>query len=142
MGCVLCREALGELGPLAFQDDLVVVFPARLQPPRNRGSVLLATRAHGPNLYELPNEDLGPLLERVRKAARSVQEAAGATGTTIRQNNGPPGQEVGHLHFHIAPRFPGDDYWNAQASVVPDKERERQAALLRPLLAKAQPPSR
>lgn len=140
MDCVLCREVLGEVGPLAFQDDLVVVFPARLQPPRNRGSVLLATRAHISTLYELPDQDLGPLLERVRRTSLSVQKAAGATGSAIRQNNGPPGQEINHLHFHIAPRFPGDDYWNAQATAVSEKERERQAALLRPLLVEAQPP--
>jgi len=140
MSCILCREVLGELGPVAFQDDLVVVFPARLQPARNQGCVLLATRTHVPNLYDVPDADLGPLLERVRNTARSVQQAADATGTTIRQNNGPPGQEINHLHFHIAPRFPGDDYWHAEAAAVSEKERERQAALLRPLLAEDQAP--
>jgi|GEM_PF-6068376 len=135
MGCVLCREVLGEPSLLALQDELVVVFPARFQPPGNRGCVLLATRAHVPNLYELPDIDLAPLLERVRRTARAVQEATGATGTTIRQNNGPPGQEINHLHFHIAPRFPGDNYWQAEATAVSNAERERQAELLRPLLA-------
>ena len=134
--CRVCEEARGDGAPLAFVDDAVAVFPAALQPLRNQGCVLVVTVEHFETLYELPEELCGALMSRLRDVAQAVQVAADADGTTIRQNNHPPGQEIAHLHFHVAPRFHGDDYWHAIAVPVKKSHRvdqaRRIAALLRP----------
>ena len=98
--CRVCEKARGDGAPLAFVDEVVAVFPAAVQPLRNQGSVLVVTVEHFETLYELPDDLCGVVMSRLRDVARAVQSAAGADGTTIRQNNHPPAQEVPHLHFH------------------------------------------
>jgi histidine triad (HIT) family protein len=132
--CVICREASGDGAPLAFADNSVAVFPAALQPEQNRGSVLVATIEHIETLYDVPDELCGALMARLRDVARVVQIAAGADGTTIRQNNRPPGQDVAHVHFHVAPRFLGDGYWAATAVPVSWNDRIDQARRIAVLL--------
>lgn len=134
-GCRLCAETRGVDTPLAFVDDVVAVFPAAWQPARNQGSVLVVTVAHVETLYDLTDALCGVVMRRLRDVARAVQVAAGADGTTIRQNNHSPGQEVPHLHFHVAPRFHGDDYWAARAEPVESSLREEQAHRLAALLS-------
>jgi histidine triad (HIT) family protein len=114
----------------AYADDLVVVFPARWPPRGHEGSVLLVTRRHVPTLYDIDNELAPVLMVRVRDIAAAVEKTFGATGTPIRQNNGPPGQDVPHLHFHIAPRFSDDHYWNAAPVEAGDAERTEWARRL------------
>ena len=134
-GCRLCEEARGVGTPLAFVDDVVAVFPAAWQPVRNQGSVLVVTVEHVETLYDLTDDLCGVVMRRLRDVARAVQVAAGADGTTIRQNNHPPGQEIPHLHFHVAPRFHGDGYWAAPAVSVELGVREEQARRLAALLS-------
>jgi histidine triad (HIT) family protein len=116
---------------VAYRDDFVVVFPARHVPVGHEGAVLLATTAHIASLYDVDDTLAATLLCRVRDTAIAVQRTFGATGTTIRQNNGSPGQDVAHVHFHIAPRFTGDDYRHAAVRTLPDDERDALAARLR-----------
>lgn len=130
----MCAEAAGVGAPLAYSDDVVSVFPARWQPAGNCGYSLLVTRAHVATLYELEDDDVAPVFTSVRDVARAVQWAFGADGTTIRQNNNPPGQEIDHLHFHIVPRFVGDDFWNAETHEVEMETRRWQADALRSAL--------
>jgi len=128
--CVICDEANGIDTPLAYQDAAVSVFPARWQPPGHPGYALLVTRLHIPTLYDLADDQIGPLFSRLRDTARAVELASKASGTTIRQNNNPPSQEIDHLHFHIVPRFIGDGYWNAQPREIDATTRQDQANAL------------
>ena len=132
--CVICDEAEGIGAPLAYQDDVVAVFPARWQPVANPGYCLLVTRLHIPTLYDLPDDLVGPVFGRLRDVAQAVQVASGADGTTIRQNNNPPGQEIDHIHFHVVPRHMGDDYWNAETPEIDPLARQAQADGLRAIL--------
>jgi histidine triad (HIT) family protein len=103
--CVFCQIAAGNRpdGVVAYEDDVVCVFASRDQRPRNHGHMLVITRDHHRNLYDLPPSLDAPLMARVRLVAGAVQRAFGATGTSIQQNNEPPGQYVFHLHFHVIP---------------------------------------
>lgn len=134
--CVICREAEGIGTPLAFHDDLVAVFPARWQPAGHRCYAFVVTRFHAKTLYDLDDEVIAHVMSRVRDVAKAVQHAAGADGTTLMQNNNPPGQEIDHVHFHVVPRFIGDDYWAASADAEVDaQDRQEQANELRSALA-------
>lgn len=44
------------------------------------------------------------------KASQAVEEAFDPEGLNISQNNGEAaGQEVMHMHFHVTPRYTGDE---------------------------------
>ena len=60
-----------------------------------------------------------------------MQRAFGASGTTILQNDGPPGQSVDHLHIHVIPRHVGDGYPCRAQAPESSSTRERQAQRLR-----------
>lgn len=132
--CLICAEARGVDTPLAFSDEVAAAFPARLRSTRNPGAALIVTTAHHPTLDDLPTELVGPFFERVRRIAVAVQHVAGADGTTLFQNNHPPGQELPHLHVHVIPRFMGDE-WPVTATIeVGIEERTRWAERLRTAL--------
>lgn len=132
--CVICAEARGVDTPRAFSDEVAAAFPARLRSTRNPGAALVVTTAHHPTLDDLPTELVGPFFERVRRIASAVQHVSGADGTTLFQNNHPPGQELPHLHVHVIPRFMGDE-WPLTATIeVGIEERIQWAERLRTAL--------
>ncbi|MCA1680110.1 MAG: HIT domain-containing protein, partial [Actinobacteria bacterium] len=49
---VVCEHR--DQGVIAYQDDHIVVFPSRDQRPSNQGHMLVVTRRHFRNLYDLP----------------------------------------------------------------------------------------
>lgn len=130
--CVFCQILAGDRdeGVIAYQDEWVALLPSRHQRPTNLGHVLLVTRAHLRNLYEIPPALDGAVLGSLRRAAQAVERAFAASGTTIKQNNGPPGQDVFHVHFHLIPRFLGDDDLVAEYEVIDLATRIDQARRL------------
>lgn len=62
------------------------------------------------------------MLQMVRLTSAAVQRAFATSGTTVTQNNRPPGQSVPHLHFLVVPRRPDDGY--PRQSNVPESEDE------------------
>lgn len=100
-------------------------------------SCVMCAEAAGVGAPLAYSDDVVSVFTSVRDVARAVQWAFGADGTTIRQNNNPPGQEIDHLHFHIVARFVGDDFWNAEAHEVEMETRRRQAEALRSALTES-----
>ena len=128
--CVICAEARGLDTPLAFSDEVAAAFPARFRSTRNPGAVLVVTKLHCPTLDELPTELIGPFFERLRRIAVAVRQVSGADGTTLVQNNHPPGQELPHLHVHVIPRFNGDGWPLTETIEIGGEERRRWAERL------------
>jgi histidine triad (HIT) family protein len=130
--CVFCGIVAGADRELfVIEDETWFVLPSLRQQPRNLGHMLVVPRAHHRNLGDLPPEMDGALLGLVRRVAAAVVVAFGASGTSIRQNNGPPGQDVLHLHVHVVPRFVGDDDGPGEWVVVDRAIRVLQADLVR-----------
>jgi histidine triad (HIT) family protein len=132
--CPFCSYAAGrstrEL--IVYEDEAVLVMPSKGQKRKNRGHVLVVTRAHIPNIYELPNGESGPVLAAVSEAARATKKAFAAAGISVRQNNDPAsGQDVFHLHFHVVPRFHEDGFETASYETVDEATRIEQAEALR-----------
>jgi len=74
--------------------------------PISVGHVLIVSREHWENLYEVPEETLGELIAVVKRVAIAVKKTVGADGIKIIQNNGRcAGQVVMHIHFHVVPCF-------------------------------------
>ena len=111
--CPFCRILRGELTPgvVAFRDRETAVFPSRHQLPRNRGHMLVVPVRHVARIYEVDRDVAGPLMTTVARVAAAVKAMCAADGVSIRQNNDRHGgQDVFHVHFHVVPRFAGDDY--------------------------------
>jgi diadenosine tetraphosphate (Ap4A) HIT family hydrolase len=134
MTCPFCSHAVGgftrEL--IIYEDDAVLVVPCKGQKHGNRGHCIVATRAHIRDIYELPHTLAGAILRTVSVAAGASKRAFSADGVSVRQNNeAASGQDVFHLHFHIVPRYLGDDFDTAIYETVDERVRISQADALR-----------
>lgn len=131
-GCAYCDVFSGRASgpPVALETDELVSFIGRYQ-PTGPGYSLVVSRRHVSDVHALKAEELQPTLAAVQRVSRAVISAFGVSGTTIMQNNGPPGQRVMHLHFHVVPRWAGDGYPCESDAEVDLSELERQADLLR-----------
>lgn len=137
-GCHFCDAVRGRAPsePRAFDDVRFVVFMGRYQ-PTGPGYALVVPYPHVQDLHSLPDPDYGPMLRMVGRTSAAVQRTFGASGTTVLQNNGPPGQSVPHLHFHVVPRRPGDGYPSRTNDPESDEELARQARQLAAALSGA-----
>lgn len=107
--CVFCRIISGEL-PCAkvYEDDKILAF-LDLAPAR-AGHTLLAPRLHAATLLDMAPGQGEALVQGMRAIGRVLRSELGAEGFNCIQNNFPAaGQVVMHLHWHIIPRFTGDN---------------------------------
>lgn len=78
--------------------------------PLSRGHVLLIPKEAKATLGELSEEAAGALGRALPRLCRAVCAATGAEAYNVLQNNGAEaGQVVMHVHFHVIPRFPGNE---------------------------------
>jgi len=103
--CHFCDALWGRIHsePRAFDDGQFAVLMGRYQ-PTGPGYALVVPYPHVQDLHSLPDDDCGPTFQMVRRTSAAVRQAFDVSGTTVMQNNGPPGQSVKHLHFHVIPR--------------------------------------
>ena len=117
---------------IVYEDDSVAVFPAKHHKIGNEGNLLVVSKSHIENLYDLPAGIAQPLLTATKLAARVLKSVLECDGITIRQNNEPAsGQDVWHYHIHVIPRYVGDNYVSAKWKVSPERERFALAQKLR-----------
>ena len=106
--CVFCAIAAGEIPCFKVYEDELVLAYLDIN-PFSEGHTLVIPKAHTTGLLDTPEETLAALLARVKKVAAHIKTALGCDGFHILQNNGAAaGQTVGHIHFHIVPRWEGD----------------------------------
>ena len=79
--------------------------------PQSRGHVLVIPKTvQARNFLDLDPAAVAPLMLTVQKVAKAVTAALNPDGVVILQFNGAPaGQTVFHLHFHIIPRWEGEE---------------------------------
>ncbi len=106
--CIFCKILAGEIPSTAvYEDDS---FRAILDVnPAARGHVIIITKKHAANIFELPEEDASKIFVVAKKIATAVKKAYNCDGVNIVQNNGEAaGQTVFHVHVHVIPRFQND----------------------------------
>lgn len=106
--CVFCRIAAGDIPcTKVYEDEVCLAFMDI--GPISSGHTLLIPKRHYETISEMPADEVAHLAAHLPALARAVQEAVGAQGINILQNNGAvAGQEVPHVHVHFIPRRPGD----------------------------------
>jgi len=71
--------------------------------------VLVASKAHAANVYELDDAQAEAVFRTAARVARAVRAAFDPPGLSIYQANGKPaGQTVFHFHLHVLPRHEHD----------------------------------
>ncbi len=130
--CIFCRIAAGEI-PAAkvLEDEFALAFMD--VGPLAEGHVLLIPREHYVTVDEMPADLAGAVLGHVPALARAVRRATGCEGLNVLQNNGRVAhQVVPHVHFHLIPRNPGDEFhFNWPAGNYPDGRMEQLAEAIR-----------
>jgi ATP adenylyltransferase len=109
--CFFCRGVAGDddRGNLvALRTPLSVVVLNRF--PYNNGHLLIAPKAHKPNLDDLTPEELLDGLETIRRCVRTLGELMQPEGYNVGLNLGRAAGAglPGHLHWHVVPRWSGD----------------------------------
>lgn len=119
MACVFCQLIAGDFpAQVIYENESVSAFLDIH--PVGPGHALVVPKKHYETLDQMPAEESGKLARVLPVLVRSVKEVTGADGVNVLQNNGAvAGQQVGHVHYHIIPRFTGDDLnWNWPAKTV------------------------
>ena len=127
--CLFCNIIAG-ISPsyVVYQD--AHIFAILDIAPCAPGHTLVIPRMHTPRLEDLPFETTLQLGARLPVVAKRVMAGSGACDYHILQNNGSSaGQMVSHVHFHIIPRWPGDE--KLQFSQCGSLDKEDAEALLK-----------
>ncbi|MFB6292375.1 MAG: HIT family protein [Candidatus Nanohaloarchaea archaeon] len=105
--CVFCSIIEGDIpAHKVYEDEKVVAFLDAN--PVSRGHTLVVPKEHVETIYEADGMDY--IWDALVEVSRAVRDAFDAEGMNIDQNNGElAGQEVFHLHFHVTPRYTGDE---------------------------------
>lgn len=137
--CLFCKIIAGEIPSYkVYEDDNFLAFLDIA--PVNPGHVLFLPKKHSETILDTDDEVLSQLLPIAKKIAKVVVDVTDADGFNLNQNNfSAAGQAVGHLHFHIVPRFEDDDLklWPGQEYEDSDRPKElaqKMAAKLNPAL--------
>jgi ATP adenylyltransferase len=137
--CFLCAAAAATTDKerrdrlVLWQTDQTVVLMNRF--PYTNGHLMVAPRAHKPEMEELTADEKLDLMQQTAQTVRLLKRAVSAQGFNIGINLGRcAGAGVpGHLHQHVVPRWGGDVNFMSvvgQVQVVP----EATAQLYRELL--------
>lgn len=116
--CIFCKIIKGEIPSATVYED--EDFKAILDiSPAAKGHVILLSKKHAENLFDLDQESATKALLVAQKIGLALKEELGFDGMNLLQNNGvEAGQTVFHYHIHLIPRWSGDGVtidWNHES---------------------------
>ena len=132
MDCVFCKIIKGDISSeKIFEDENSFAFLDIK--PNSPGHTLLVPKKHARNIFDIPHDTLCALMHPLQKVSHAVKEGVGAGGLNIIMNNeAPSGQIVFHAHFHVIPRFEGDN--TKRRLTMEEKERREIAEKIKKFL--------
>ena len=133
--CVFC-EIVGGRSPAEVLDENERALAIMDINPAQDGHVLILTKAHDDDIWELAVEDGRDVWTLAMRIADALRVGLEPDGLTLFQANRVAGwQDVFHFHLHLVPRSEGDDLvkpWAPNASrrdAVPAVANRIRAAL-------------
>lgn len=125
-GCFVCdKHRLGERaqGGVVFENDLIYVghLHALKTSTAYCGWLVIEPKRHVAGLGDLNDAEASALGSACSRMARALQTGAGAEHVYLFVF----GDEVPHLHVHLAPRYPDTprEFWGARLNRWPDAPR-------------------
>lgn len=113
--CLFCKIIKGDIPCCRLLETETLLAFLDLGPV-NEGHALLVPRSHYATLLDLPPALGNDVVAATQRLGAALMDVTGAGGFNVVQNNFPPaGQVVGHVHWHVIPRFADDGRlaWNA-----------------------------
>jgi histidine triad (HIT) family protein len=106
--CVFCRIIAGEeTVSIVYEDEATLAF-MDIQ-PASPGHVLVVSRDHHRDLFEVPDELAAHCLTVARQLAPGIRMATRAAAINLFSANGRAGgQDVEHFHLHLIPVREGE----------------------------------
>ncbi|MBQ8412091.1 MAG: HIT family protein [Lachnospiraceae bacterium] len=123
--CIFCKIGKGEIPSATIFENsqFKVILDVA---PANKGHVLIITKEHFDNIFDMDAETAGKLFSLATVVARAVKEETGCEGMNVLQNNGAvAGQTVNHFHLHLIPRYSDDKVnvsWEPMITVAEEQE--------------------
>ena len=116
--CIFCKIIEGKIpNYTVWEDDNHLAF-LTIQPVKP-GHTLVIPKKHQPYLFELPDNEMGPLFVAVKKVSKILEKTfkpkTGKLGVLV------AGQQVPHIHIHLIPMDDEQDL-RKPAKLVPHEE--------------------
>jgi histidine triad (HIT) family protein len=108
--CVFCRIIAGEeTVSIVYEDEHALAF-MDIQ-PASPGHVLVVSREHFADLFEIPESEAAHCLAVAKRLAPGIREATRSAAVNLFSANGVAGgQDVAHFHLHLIPVREGEHF--------------------------------
>lgn len=108
--CVFCKIVNGEIPSYKiYEDDDILAFLDISQ--ATKGHTLVIPKKHYDNLLTIDSKTLEKVSVACQKVATTLKEKLNTSNFNFVNNCGTTaGQSVMHVHFHVIPRYPDDDF--------------------------------
>lgn len=107
--CVFCKIIKGEIKQDILYEDKDTAVLLDISPASKKGGhCLVMPKKHYELFSDIPESELEPLMKTIQKATKAVLKF-GEGANIIQNNKRVAGQFVPHVHFHVIPRFEGDN---------------------------------
>lgn len=91
-----------------YEDEYTYAFLSN--GPNTSGHTLVIPKKHSRNIYDTDPETLGHIMNTISLVATHLRAVLKCDGMNVYQNNEVAGfQAVFHIHFHLIPRYIGDN---------------------------------
>ncbi|HPU62737.1 MAG TPA: HIT family protein [Mobilitalea sp.] len=107
--CIFCKITAGEIPSSVIyeDDDFKVILDIA---PAAKGHAIILPKKHFADIFELDEDTAKKVLVVAKKVAAALKKELNCDGLNLLQNNGQAaGQSVFHIHFHLIPRYHGDN---------------------------------
>ncbi len=108
--CHYCMIVSRQLpASIVYEDERTMAF--LVIKPITPGHVVVIPKQHVESLIELSEEDAGCLINAVKRVDQAIHASdLECKGEYLPSRWRGDGQEVSHIHFHVIPRFTGDQF--------------------------------
>ena len=108
MDCLFCKIIVGEIPNYTVYEDEHTLAFLDIHPCA-KGHTVIVTKKHFADLSEMSASDWQDTSNGLAGVFSRVREVLNPDGVNLGINNGKAaGQAVGHMHWHLIPRWQGD----------------------------------
>jgi len=131
--CIFCEIVKGDIPSTTIYEDKYTLAFLDITPV-SRGHTLVIPKKHHQDIFDIPEDALNHIMVTVKKIAIALDKIA--DGINIGQNNkAAAGQDVFHIHFHVMPRYAGQDTFKLwEGKPYAEGDAEKTAAEIKNLL--------
>ena len=138
--CPFCKLVNGEdndktnTEDIFYQNKFITAFIAGKWWINNPGGTIIIPNKHFENIYDIDEKYLLEVVNFSKRLALALKEVYKCDGVSTRQHNEPAGnQDIWHFHYHVMPRYKGDELYknHDKNSWVEPEDRKPYAEKLR-----------